>query len=204
MKRSILRLIYRRVLRGLPGLGTPSETASRVRRQGTTLDDAASRIVAIHTTLGSSQGFLFGLPGLLLLPVTLPANLAAAAAVQLHMAASLAALAGLDPDDAEVRDRCVACLLRRGPGDGSSDEGEEIATRTGVKLLERGARWVVERVARRAARSTLRRVGVRSVPLIGGMLGGASDGWVTRAVGACARAEFVPTVGRHPSPDTAL
>jgi hypothetical protein len=191
MKRSVFRLVYRRVLKGLPGVGDPGELARKARAGTSDLESAADRIVATHTALGTSQGFLFGLPGLLLLPVTLPANLAAAAAVQLHMAASLAALTGLRPEDPAVRDRCVDCLLRRGPGGPSADEEEEILTRTGVKLAERGARWAVGRAVRRAARSALRRVGLRSVPLVGGIIGGGSDGWRTRAVARCARAEFI-------------
>ena len=191
MKRSIFRLIYSRVLKGLPGLGTPGEVAARARDSAPDIDGAANRVVSMHTALGSSQGFLFGLPGFLLLPLTLPANLAAAAAVQLHMVASLAALGDLDPADPAVRDRCIRCLLRRGPGQPSSDEEEEIATRTSVKLLERGARWVAKRTAQRVSRSALRRVGVRSMPLVGGILGGAVDGWATAAVARCGREEFL-------------
>lgn len=165
--------------------------AAKARAEGGDTAAAADRIVQLHTALGASQGFLFGVPGLLLLPVTLPANLAAAAAVQLHMAATLAALAGLRPEEPAVRERCVACLLRQGPGGPSRDEEEEIVMRTSAKLLERGARWVGGRVVRRGARSALRRVGLRSMPLLGGLIGGGADGWNTQAVGRCAREEFL-------------
>ena len=191
MRRPLFRLVYRRVLGGLPGLSPPDVLAERLRASSASLDAAADRAVALHVTLGSSQGFLFGLPGLLLLPLTLPANLAAAAAVQLHMVATLAALAGHDPRDEEVRERCIECLLRRGPGGPSAEEAEEVATRASVKLAERGARWAAERAVRAVARSGLRRVGIRSVPLVGGILGGASDGWVTRSVARCGREAFL-------------
>ncbi len=191
MKRSVFRFVYDRVLRGLPGLGTPREVADRARTETADRDAAAGRIVRMHTALGASQGFLFGLPGWLLLPVTLPANLAAAAAVQLHMAASLAALAGHAPESREVRERCVSCLLRPGPGDPADTEEEELARRAGGKLVERGARWALGRGVKRVARSALRRVGVRSVPLVGGLIGGGADGWRTRNVAECAREEFL-------------
>lgn len=194
MKRPLFKLIYGRILNGLPGLGSPQELADRVRQTAPNTEVAADRIVAVHTALGTSQGFLFGLPGLLLLPLTLPANLAAAAAVQLHMVATLASLAGEVVEDPVVRDRCVDCLLRSGPGEATQGEAEEIAQRTGTKLLERGARWFISRTANRVARSTLHRVGFRSMPLLGGILGGGSDGLSTRAVSRCARAEFLPEV----------
>lgn len=191
MKRSVFRFVYGRVLRGLPGLGTPRDVAARARAESPDLDAAAARIVRTHTALGASQGFVFGLPGWLLLPVTLPANLAAAAAVQLHMAASLAALAGDAPESPEIRERCVSCLLRPAPGQPPEAEEEELARRTRGKLVERGARWAVGRGVKRVARSALRRVGVRSVPLVGGIIGGGADGWRTRNVAACAVAEFL-------------
>lgn len=191
MKRPIFKLVYDRILDGLPGLGSPEELAARVRSRAPSTDAAAERVIALHTALGSSQGFLFGLPGLLLLPITLPANLLAAAAVQLHMVATLATLGGENPEDPEVRERCVECLLQPGPGEPSRGEGEEIAQRTGIKLLERGARWAIARTAKRVARNTMRRVGFRGLPLFGGILGGGSDGLATRAVARCARAEFL-------------
>lgn len=202
MRRSIARRIYDRIiLDGLPGLDPPKVLAERLRRTSPSLDRAAARAVAIHTGLGSSQGFAFGLPGLLLLPVTLPANLLAAAAVQLHLAATMAALAGEDPASPAVRERCVACLLRGGPAS-SPDEESEVAARTGVKLMERGVRWGLGRVVRRLGRSALRRIGVRSVPIVGGIMGAAADGWATRSVGACAREEFgiegIPEAPAHP------
>jgi len=192
MKRPIFTVIYNRILDGLPGLGTPDEMAARERDRATSTHAAADRVVAVHTALGTSQGFLFGLPGLLLLPVTLPANLISAAAIQLHMVATLASLGGERVEDPAVRDRCVDCLLRSGPRKPAQRESDEIAQRTGLKLLERAARWAVARKARSVARTTLRRVGFRSAPFFGGILGGGSDGLATRAVSRCARAEFLP------------
>lgn len=191
MQRSIFRAVYGQILQGLPGVEPPTELAARMRARSESESEAVERTVALHTALGSSQGFLFGLPGLLFLPVTLPGNILAAAAIQLHMAATLASLAGEDPAEPGIRDRCVKCLLRRGPGHASSDEEEEFVVRTTAKLAERGIRWLVGSIARRTARAGFRRVGVRSVPLIGGLIGATSDGWVTRSVAECARTEFL-------------
>jgi len=198
MKRSAFRLIYRSILRGLPGIGTPYEVADRALARSSDLEGAATDVVRLHTTLGASQGFVFGLPGWLLLPVTLPANLASAAAVQLHMTASLAALAGNRLESPDVRERCVSCLLRAGPAEDSDTEEEEIARRAGGKLMERGARWAIDRTVKRVAKTALRRIGVRSMPLVGGLIGGGADGWRTQTVADCARVEFLPPAGRAP------
>lgn len=200
MQRHLLRPVYRRIVHGLPGIGSPEEVAARARARAADLESAGNRIVAGHIALGASQGFLFGLPGLLLLPATLPANLAGAAAVQLHMTASLAVLSGHSLDDPSVRDRCIDCLLRGNPGEETHDEATELAVRTTSKFAERGARWAGERLVRRSARSALRRIGIRSLPLVGGLIGGVADGWQTRSVARCALKEF-PAVPRPVRPD---
>lgn len=198
MNDPLLTQLYLAVRRGLPSLDveSPDQLAARVRARAGDLDEAARTIVVGHVALGASQGFLLGLPGLLLLPATLPANLMASAIVQMHLTASLAALTGQSLDDPAVRDRCVRCLVRA-TGDGlAREEAQELATRTAMKMAERGARWAGERMFRPSARSALRGVGARSMPLLGGFIGGVSDGWQVWVVARAALEEF-PT---RPSP----
>lgn len=201
----ILRTLYDRVNSGLPVLGTPEELAARLLEETGTRENAADAAVSLGTVLGGGTGFLFGLPGFLLTPITLPANLAGAAGVQLHMAATIAAIAGRDPQDPEVRAACLECLQKKVARPGRNDPREEAAVRAGIKLLERLLRLAGEQAARGAGwaarRVLLRRIG-RRIPGLGGIIGASSDGLMTRHVGACARAAFLDTgtVPRDPTP----
>ena len=206
MKSQLLKPLYAKVRRGLPGLGTPADVARRFGGRTDAsgvgapppadLDAAADRIAALYIGLGGATGFVGGLPGFLLLPVTLPANLIAVAALQLHLCAALAVLGGHDPEDPETRDQCIRCLLDRMDAGGPNSEDAEVATRTGLKLAERGIRYAAEKTTRLAgwaARSVvLRRTGLGRLPLVGGVLGAGSDAVVTRHVARCARAAFLP------------
>lgn len=194
MRRDIFNRLYDRVNEGLPVLGTPVELARRLREETGSPSTAADAAVSLATVLGGATGFVFGLPGFLLTPVTLPANVVGAAAVQLHMAATIAALAGHDPADPATRDACVACLEKKVGRAGRNEPEEEVAVRTGIKVLERLVRLAGEGAARGAGWATrrvlLRGLG-RRIPGIGGIIGAGSDGMMTHYVGRCARARFM-------------
>lgn len=192
MKAQLLKPFYSKAVEGLPLLGTPAEAARRFAT-GSPEEDSR-RLIAFYTGLGGATGFACGLPGFLMLPLTLPANIAGVAVLQLHMSAALAVMGGHDERASQTRDRCIGCLLEKLDETGKNSEEEEVASRTGIKLMERGVRLVAEqttRLAGRAARGfALRRLG-RRLPLVGGILGASSDVLVTRYVGRCAREAFL-------------
>ena len=212
VRQFVLDRLYPTVLNGLPGLGTPMELAAEVRAGGGSVEDQADRLVRRHVAISASAGFLSGLGGWLVLPVVLPANLAGVALVQLHMAASIAALAGHDPRQAGTRERVVGCLIGAGPADPARDAEQETLDRFGIKLAERGLNFVVSNVAsaakwgaRKVVAGQVRRRLLRGIPLVGGFIGAASDGYVTSKVAQAARDEFIggipePSGSSFPSP----
>ena len=195
MKATLLKPLYKKTVQGLPLLGTPEDVARRFT------DDAGthntSGLIATYTSLCGATGFVCGLPGFLMLPITLPTNVMGVAALQLHMSAAVAAMGGYDLSDPATRNRCIDCLLEKVDRSGRNTEEEEAVTRTGIKLAERAVRYVAEksvRMAGKAARSyALRKVGARRLPLVGGVLGASSDAYVTRHVGRCAEETFLGT-----------
>lgn len=205
VRRFVLDRLYPTVLDGIPGLGTPLELAAEIRRGGGTVEDQVDRLVRRHVTLSASAGFLSGLGGWLTLPVVLPANLAGVAVLQLHMAASVAALAGHDPRQAGTRERVLQCLIGAGPADPARDAEQETLDRFGLKLAERGLNFVVSSAvgaakwgAKQVVKGQIRRRLVRGIPIVGGFIGAASDGYVTSKVAQAARDEFI---GGIPEPN---
>lgn len=205
VRRLVLDRLYPTVLDGLPGLGTPMALAAEVRQAGGTTDEQVDRLVRRHIAASSAAGFLSGLGGWLTLPIVIPANLAAVASVQLHMAASVAALAGHDPRQAGTRERVLRCLIGAGPADPARDAEQETLDRFGLKLAERGLNLVVSNLvgaakwgARKVAEGQIKRRLIRGIPLVGGFIGAASDGYVTTKVAEAARDEFI---GGIPEPD---
>ena len=194
MKDDLFGVLYDRVLNGLPVLGTPQGLAAELLEESGRPGDAADAAISLATVLGGATGFVFGLPGLLLTPVTLPANVVGAAAIQLHLAATIAAIGGHDTGDPATRLACLACLEKRIGRPGHNAPPEALAARTGIKLGERALRLVAEAATRgggwAARRVALRGLG-RRIPGLGGLIGAGSDGLMTRHVGACARDRFL-------------
>ncbi len=207
VRRFALDRLYPLALNGLPGLGTPQELAAEVAATPGTLDEHADRLVRRHIALSGAAGFVSGLGGWLTLPLALPANLAGVAVVQLHMAASVAALAGRDPHAPAVREAVLGCLVGVLPDDDSRSADDEAVDRVGLKLAERGLRFVVQTTlsaatwgAKKVAGRVQNRV-LRGVPLVGGVIGAVSDGYVTMMVARAARDAFIGGIGEPSHPD---
>ena len=198
VRRFVLDRLYPSVLNGVPGLGTPRERAAEARAAGGSRDDQVDRLVRRHIALSGAAGFASGLGGWIVLPVVLPANLATVATVQLHMAASVAALAGHDPASPGTRERVLGCLVGSGGSiDEARDAEQETLDRTALKLAERGLNLVVSSAlgavkwgARNVAKRQVQKRLLRGIPLLGGFIGAASDGYVTMKVAEAARDEF--------------
>lgn len=193
MQAALLKPVYDRVVKGLPLFGTPVESARRFGGASGTSQEKADRIISVYASMGGATGFACGVPGILLSPITLPSNIAGVAFIQMHMAASIAALGDHNLEEEGIRDRCISCLLDKITESGVNTEGEEVATRTGIKLAERGVRVAFGlTLGGRATRGLLvRRTALRRVPLIGGVIGAGSDAYVTAHVGRCAKKAFL-------------
>jgi hypothetical protein len=198
MKSFILKPLYDRAVDGIPGLGTPEEAVARFGGEGTP-HERAERLTTVYLGLCASTGFVMGLGGWLTLPVTLPANVAGVALLHLHMCAAYARLGGLDPHDADVKERAVCVLLGSPTPEPTREESEEVLDRSAVKLAERGLVLVAETalgLAKHAGEYAVkkivkRRLIRRSIPFLGGILGGISDYYATRQVSQTAADAFL-------------
>ncbi len=208
MRRFVHDRLYPRALAGLPGLGRPEEFAAAFRDSGVTPRERGEHLVRRHIAISSAAGFLGGVGGILLMPITLPTNLAAVALVQLHMAASVAALAGRDPRSPAVQDQVMACLLGEAPPEDDRTAEQETFDRVGLKIAERGLNTLVTAGAsvmgwagRQAATALVKSRLVRGIPLVGGAIGALSDGYITSQVAKAALDAFTPE-RRHDDGDT--
>ena len=208
MRRFVLDRLYPSVLGGLPALGTPADLAAEARAAGGSVEAQADRLVRRHLALSGATGFATGLGGWLLLPVTLPADLAGNALIQLHMAASIATLGGHNPAVPAVRDRVVDCLIGTQPANPDRDAEQETLDRVGLKLAEQGVQLVVGAAtgafkwgAKKVVGGGVRRRLFRGIPLLGGVIGAVSDTYVAAQVARAARDAFIGGLTEPKAPD---
>lgn len=199
MAGNVLRNLLEVAINGTGAIPGAKSASSRhlVKRSG--VEEAIDSLVTTHVGLATAQGFVTNLGGLATLAVALPANMAGLAILQIRLVASIAHLRGYDIDAPQVRTALILCLM--GP-DGVQrlvDDGilptTPLAIATAPVFDVSMDHLVSERVfgeiggrigGRHAAVLVARRI-----PLLGGGVGGAMDGFSTVVIGAYARDQFV-------------
>lgn len=188
--------------------GAEQVAESKLARTGGDPQLAIDAVIDQHIRLAGVQGFATGLGGLITLPVALPANLTGIAIVQARMVAAIAHLRGYDLDDPRVRTAVITCLLgEEGIADRlkkSSLVSSPMAIATAPVFdpeLDRqvSGEVVGELIARISGKKMALTV-TRRVPLLGGAVGGAVDGWSTYRVGQYADKSLVRRIRRPIEP----
>lgn len=163
------------------------------------VDEAINALISSHVKLAAGQGFLTNLGGLVSAAVLIPANVSGLAVVQCHLVAAIAHLRGYDLSDQRVRDAVAACMVgpdgikrlqRKGVLNGSPRQiAHTMQVAPGMSKAISTA-VTAELMARAAGKRTVGIVG-RRVPVLGGAVGAAGDGWSTRQIGKYAAKELL-------------
>lgn len=174
-------------------------TAARSLQSKGDREQAIEALSRHHVSMASMQGFLTSVGGLLTLPVGLPANIAGLAVLSVRMIACIAHLRGYDVDDRRVRAALTLAMLgddevRRLVADGklpTSPLAIATAPMFDPSLEQRISERVMAALAGRLGGKHLAVVVVRRIPLVGGGVGAAVDGWLTFGLAGYAKREFV-------------
>jgi len=152
---------------------------------------AISAVVEQHTGLAGAQGFLTSLGGLVLLPISMPANLTGLAILQVRMVGAIAHLRGYDVDDSRVRTAVTAVLLGEDTVDEMVRKGKLPSTPFAIatapvhdpELDRKLATEISAALSLRVGGKRLGLVAARRIPLLGGGVGAVVDGVETYRVG---------------------
>jgi uncharacterized protein (DUF697 family) len=179
--------------------GAKAAARRHLQRHGGSVDDAIESLIDFHVRLASAQGFITNLGGVAVMPVSIPANLAGLAIVQIRMVSAIAHLRGYDLADNRVRTALVMCLMG----------GEEVAKHIALGTLPTSpmaiatapvfdpvldrevAEKVVADLAGRLGGKSMALIVTKRIPLIGGGIGGAVDAIATHQIGEYAKTELV-------------
>jgi uncharacterized protein (DUF697 family) len=197
------RQFLHRAVDGFQGFPGAKETAAKQLARTGDVDDAIKEVIEQHVRLAGLGGFVTQVGGVLAMVVTLPANVAGLAGIQLRMTAAIAHLRGHDIEQPRVRIAALACLL----GEQGVTEAIMAGHLTGTprdlafgppltdealrtRLTTQVGQHLVTRVTTKHATLQL----VRRVPLLGGGVGAGMDAFYTWQVGRYADHEFTPAV----------
>jgi hypothetical protein len=162
------------------------------------VEKAIKRLIVESVEAASVNGFVTGLGGFIVMPVTVPANMAGALVINARLTAAIAYLRGYDPKDPHVR--TVATLIAVGSNAQQIVKTFGIAAgaKVAIQAIKKLPIMVIRDINKKAGFMLLAKYGskralvtlAKGVPLVGGVIGGAVDATMTSVVGRTARAMF--------------
>lgn len=157
---NLLDVCYDKALQGvLPGEKSIEELAEDYLAKTSSREKAIDKLIWYQTVLCGTNGFITGLGGLLVLPVTIPANVAGVIYVQLRMIAAIAHINGYDIYSDQVRTIAYACLT------GSSTT--KVLKNVGIKIGEKVVINVIKKIPVEVLVKINQQVGFRLVTKFG-------------------------------------
>ena len=157
-------------------------------------DDRIDSLVNWETSKNFTTGFLTGLGGVVVMPVTLPAAFGASWILQTRMCAAIAKIRGHSIEDPLVRTFVVGCLL--------GDVLNNIGKIAGIQVGNWAARSLVAGIPGPLLRMINVQIGrqlltkgttgtlMKAVPVVGGVVGGTVDAYYCRVAGRVAKNWF--------------
>ncbi|QXW30377.1 EcsC family protein [Aeromonas sanarellii] len=189
---------YEKAINGLPGLDSADEMANDYLKVDGTLHEKVNSLIRWQNTKAGTSGFVNGLGGIALMPLTLPANITSVMYVQVRMIASIAIMGGHNINDDRVKSLVYACLC----GNAAKDITKEIGIKIGTKLTEQAikniSKEIITKINQAVGFRLLTKFGQtgainlgKCIPIIGGVIGGTFDSVTTNTIGNIARDTFI-------------
>ena len=193
-----LDFAYDKAINGVPGLDSESELAESYMKESGSLKEKANSLIRWQNTKAATSGFLTGLGGLLVMPVTIPANLASVYFVQMRMIAAIAQMGGYDTRDDKVKSLIYACLVGNAAKEVLKDVGIQVGKKLSQTAINNISGQVIIKINQAVGFRLLTKAGTtgavnltKMVPILGGVIGGAIDLASTNTVGNIAVETFI-------------
>ena len=162
---------YEKAVDGIPGLDSAGELAEEYLKKPGSLEEQIDSLINWQCVKCGTSGFLTNVGGFLSFTAGLATNLSSVIYLQLRMVAAIAHMRGYDIHDERVKTMAVVCLCGN-----SANKFIKEAVGIGAK--------------RTVTKGATRKLFARLTPIIGGIVGGAMDAGMTRAIGVAAKNTF--------------
>lgn len=195
---NVLEWGYDKALNGLPGTETVAELAEDYMKGNGSLESKVNDFIKWQKAKCFTSGFITGLGGLPLMPVTVPANISSVIYVQLRMVAAIAYIGGYDVRDDRVKTMVYACLCGDSAKRILKDAGIEVGKKMAVSFIKKLPTEVILKINRAVGFKLVTKFGEKgivnlgkAVPVLGGLISGAVDYAAADTVGNAAKKIFI-------------
>ena len=194
----VLDWSYENAVNGIPGFDSASEMAESYMVRGDNPMKNTNSLIRWQNTKAGTSGFLLGLGGFITMPVTIPANLASVIYVQIRMIAAIAHIGGYDLKDDKVKTLVYDCMAGNGAKDILKDVGIIIGKKMTTQAIKNISGKTITIINQKIGFRLLTKFGEKgainlgkTIPFIGGLIGGTFDTITTNTIGNIARNTFI-------------
>lgn len=199
MMMKALDYCYIKAVNGLPGFDSAEELALDYMNSSSSLQHNAKRLVNWQCAKAGTSGFITGLGGLLTLPVSIPANITSVLFLQVRMIAAVAVMGKCDIRNDQVKTLVYMCLCGSAAGDILKDVGIQLGKKLTVTAIKKISGATLTKINQKVGFRLLTKFGEKglvnlgkTVPILGGLIGGAFDTGTTKIIGKVAIKTFLP------------
>ncbi|MEI7384700.1 EcsC family protein [Pectobacterium versatile] len=187
-----LDMLYDQAIQGFSGMDSAQKLADNYRQAFPTKKDAIDNLIRWESIKAATSGFITGLGGIAILPVTLPASLTGLLFIQIRMIAAIAIISGYSVYDIRTRNFIYICLGASAVKETLRLGGGHLLSRLSNKGVQKISKLVTTKLAGQLATGRLLGTASRYTPLLGGFIGGGLDWMTVRGTGEFARHVFLP------------
>ncbi len=193
-----LKKVFNLSVDGVTGLTGAEKLAEEYLKEAKGDAEAAiTNLIWWQTAQSSALGFGLNVGGLITLPITIPADLAATAVLQLRMVAAIAHLRGYDIRSDNVRTFGIMCLLGSAVAEIVKEAGIQLGLKLTAQAIGQISGQTIITINQAVGFRLLTKAGStgianlsKFVPLVGGVVGGLIDGFTTAGAATAAKQVF--------------
>lgn len=188
---------YKSALNGIPGSKSCYELANEYLSKYSDKDSAAMALIKNQKTKCGTAGFLLGLGGVIVLPVSIPADIASVFYIQLRMIATISIIYGYEPSNDEVQTLAYVCLTGSSISKICKDTSIIIGEKIAISAIKQMPKTILTKINQAVGFRLATKFGEKSiislgkmVPVVGGAIGGLFDYTSTNVISKAALKTF--------------
>lgn len=182
----------------VPGVSSIAKLAEDFLKKSDTVTEACNNMIRWQLAYAGSMGFVTNLGGIITLPVSIPSNIASILYIQIRMVAAIAYMGGYDLKSEQVRTSVFLSLL----GGSANRVLDSVAVQLATKLTANAISQIPEKTLTKINQAVGFRLltkfgstGVlnmgKTVPVVGGLIGGTLDALATNVIANAAKNMFL-------------
>ena len=193
-----LEFAYDKAVNGVTGLETAQELAESYLKESGSMLEQTNSLIRWQNTKAGTSGFVAGFGGLIVMPITLPANITSVLFIQIRMIAAIAYMGGHDIKSDQVKTLIYASLLGNAGKEILKDIGIQVGKKIAINIIKQIPGKVLTKINQTVGFRLITKFGEKGVinlgkaiPVLGGIIGGAVDITSTNTIGNTARDIFI-------------